>query len=61
MFESVNHVQTPARVPFSGKLMKALAGFKPAHNEKRVDILLAASLPTELSMLTINGVQNSQT
>ena len=34
------------------KEMKALIGFEPAHNGKRMDFLLAATLPTELYMLT---------
>ena len=29
-------------------------GFKPAHNGYRMDILLAATPPTQLSMLTTN-------
>ena len=37
--------------------MKALMGFEPAHNDKRMKFLLAATLPTELSMLT-NNFQN---
>ena len=42
------------------KEMKALMRFEPAHNGKRMDFLLAAtlSLPTELSMLTTNTFQN---
>ena len=31
--------------------MKALMGFEPVHNGKRMDVLLAATIPTELSML----------
>ena len=34
------------------KEMKALIGFEPAYNGKRMDFLLAATLPNELSMLT---------
>ena len=40
------------------KEMKTLMGFKPAHNGKRMDFLLAATLPTELSMLIANIFQN---
>ena len=36
------------------KEMKALIGFGPAHNDKRMKFLLVATLPTELSLLTIN-------
>ena len=34
------------------KQVKALMGFKPVHNEKRMDFLLEATLPTKLSTLT---------
>ena len=34
--------------------MKALMGFESVHNGK-IDLLLAATLPTELSMLTTNS------
>ena len=37
---------------------KALMRIKPAHNGKRMDVLLAATLPTELYKLTPNGFQN---
>ena len=40
------------------KEMKALTGFEPVHNGKRMDCLLAATLPTELSKLTTNNFQN---
>ena len=36
--------------------MKALMGFEPVHNGKRIDVLLATTIPTELSML--NSFQN---
>ena len=38
--------------------MKALMRFEPAHNGTRMDILLVATLPPELSMLTTNSFQN---
>ena len=34
--------------------MKALIAFKPEHNGKTMDFPLAATLPTEISMLTTN-------
>ena len=37
---------------------KALMGFEPAHNGKRMDELMVAIVPTELFMLTINKFQN---
>ena len=40
------------------KNMKASMGFKPAHNGKRMDFLLAATPLTELSMLTTNIFKN---
>ena len=40
------------------KEMKALMGFEPAHNGKRMDLLLAATLPTELSILITITFQN---
>ena len=41
--------------------MNTLVGFEPAHNGKRMDFSLAASLPDELSMLKRNCFQNSPT
>ena len=38
-----------------------LVGFEPAHNGKIMDFSLAASLLDEISMLTRNCLQNSQT
>ena len=38
--------------------MKALMEFEPVHNGKRMEFLLAATLPTELSMLTTNSFHN---
>ena len=38
--------------------MKALIGFEPMHNGKRIDLLLSTTLPTELSILTTNSIQN---
>ena len=35
------------------KVIKTLTGFKPVHNRKIMDLLLASTLPTELSILTI--------
>ena len=35
--------------------MKALIGFEPVHNGKRMDFLLTTTLPIELSMLTTNS------
>ena len=40
------------------KEMKVLMIFEPAHNGKIFDFLLAATLPTELSILTTNDFQN---
>ena len=40
------------------KEMKALMGFKPAHNGKIMNFLLSATLPTELYKLTTNDFQN---
>ena len=40
------------------KQMKALVGYKPAHNGNRMDLLLVATLFTELSILTTNSFQN---
>ena len=40
------------------KEMKALMGFEPAKNGKRMDCLLEATLPTEISMLTTNNFHN---
>ena len=40
------------------KEMNTLMGFKPSHNGKRMDFLLATTLPTELSMLTAIIFQN---
>ena len=37
------------------KEMKALMEFEPGHNGKRMDLLLAATLPTELSILATNS------
>ena len=37
--------------------MKVFDGFKPVHNGKRMDFLLEASLPTELSVLTTNSLK----
>ena len=34
------------------KEMKTLMRFEPAHNGNRMDLLLAATLPTELSIVT---------
>ena len=36
------------------KEMKALMGFEPARNEKRMDLLLAVTQATELSILIKN-------
>ena len=41
------------------KEMKALMGFEPAHNGKRMDELMVAIVPTELFILTINSFQNN--
>ena len=38
--------------------MKALVVFEPAHKGNRMDLLLAATLPTEQTILTTNGFQN---
>ena len=40
------------------KVMKALMGIEPAHNGNRMDLLLVATLPTELYILTTNSFQN---
>ena len=34
------------------KEIRLLMGFEPAHNGKRFDLLVAATLPTKLSILT---------
>ena len=39
------------------KEMKALMGFKPVQNGK-MELLLAPTLPTELSIMTTNSFQN---
>ena len=38
--------------------MQTLMGFEPAHNGKKMDSLLAATLSTELTRLTTNSCQN---
>ena len=35
------------------KAMNTLTGFEPVHNRKIIDLLLASTLPPELSILTI--------
>ena len=40
------------------KEMKALMGFHPAQNGKRMDLLLVVTLHTELSILTTNSFSN---
>ena len=40
------------------KEIKALMGLEPGHNGKRMDLLLVATLPTELPILTTNTFQN---
>ena len=39
------------------KEMKALMGFQPMINGKRMDFLMATTLPTELSILTTDSFQ----
>ena len=40
------------------KEIKAVMEFEPAYNRKRMDFLLAATLLTELSVMTTNSFQN---
>ena len=40
------------------KKMKALLEFEPVHKGKKNDFLLAATLPSELLLLTTNNFQN---
>ena len=40
------------------KEMKVLMGFEPAHNGNIRNLLLATTLPTELSILTKNRFRN---
>ena len=43
------------------KEINALVGFEPAHDAKRMDFLMVASLSIELFMLVKNCFLNSQT
>ena len=38
--------------------MNAVVGFEPAYNGKKMNFLLTATLPTELSIRTTNSFQN---